>query len=258
MITLIGHGYIGTEIAKRLKTFNWITHLDQLPSNTEFIVNATGYVGHPTFDAVEKNKSLCIDANVVFPLALERKTDLPILHITSGCVYNGYKQNGWSELDKPNFDFDNGNFYSGCKILLEQLIAPYLSKSYLFRIRMPFASSINNKNLLTKFEQYTKLIDSENTITQIEEVVDCIQFFIKERPECGIYNACNPGSITTKRIVELLGVEKQWMTEKEFLNYSPTKRSNCNLNVSKLNAIYKLRPIEDAVIETIRKYKEFR
>jgi hypothetical protein len=28
--------------------------------------------------------------------------------------------------------------------------------------------------------------------------------------------------------------------------------------VSKLNAIYKLRPIEDAVIETIRKYKEFR
>jgi len=256
MITLIGHGYIGVEVAKRLKSFNWITHLDQIPSNTEFIINATGYVGHPNFDAVENNKSLCMDANVVFPLELEKRTKLPILHITSGCIYTGYKQNGWSEYDKPNFDFDVGNFYSGCKILLEQLIEPYLSKSYVFRIRMPFASSKNNKNLLTKYEQYSKLIDSENTITQIEEIVDCIQYFVKERPDYGIYNACNPGSITTKEIVEMFGLEKQWMTEKEFEKMSPTRRSNCTLNVSKLNAIYKLRPVEEALSQTIKKYKE--
>ena len=258
MITLIGHGYIGIEIAKRLKSFNWITHLNQIPSNTEFIINATGYVGHPNFDAVEKNKSLCVNANVVFPLALEKRTKLPILHITSGCIYTGYKQNGWSELDKPNFDFDSGNFYSGCKILFEQLLEPYLSKSYLFRIRMPFASTNNNKNLLTKYEQYNKLIDSENTITQIEEIADCMQFFVKERPDYGIYNACNPGSITTKRIVELLGLEKQWITEKEFEQVSPTKRSNCTLNVSKLNSIYNLRTVEEAMIQTIKKYKEFK
>ena len=256
MITLIGHGYIGVEVAKRLKSFNWITHLDQIPSNTEFIINATGYVGHPNFDAVENNKSLCMNANVVFPLELEKRTKLPILHITSGCIYTGYKQNGWSEYDKPNFDFDVGNFYSGCKILLEQLIEPYLSKSYVFRIRMPFASSKNNKNLLTKYEQYSKLINSENTITQIEEIVDCLQYFVKERPDYGIYNACNPGSITTKEIVEMLGVEKQFMTEKEFEKISPSRRSNCILNVSKLNAIYKLRPVKEALSQTIKKYKE--
>lgn len=256
MITLIGHGYVGIEIAKKLKSFNWITHLDQVPDNTDFIINAAGYVGHPNFDAIEKNKSLCIDANVIFPLALEKKTKLPILHISSGCIYTGYKQNGWSELDQPNFNFDTGNFYSGCKILFEQLIEPYLSKSYVFRIRMPFASTKNNKNLLTKYEQYNKLINSENTITQIEEIVDCIQFFIKERPDYGIYNACNPGAITTKSIVEMFDMEKQWITEKEFEEISSTRRSNCILNVSKLNNIYKLRTIEEALSQTIKKYKE--
>lgn len=256
MITLIGHGYVGIEIAKKLKSFNWITHLDQVPDNTDFIINAAGYVGHPNFDAIEKNKSLCIDANVIFPLALEKKTKLPILHISSGCIYTDYKQNGWSELDKPNFNFDTGNFYSGCKILFEQLIEPYLSKSYVFRIRMPFASTKNNKNLLTKYEQYNKLVNTENTITQIEEIVDCIQFFIKERPDYGIYNACNPGVITTKRIIELFDMEKQWVTEKEFEKISSTRRSNCILNVSKLNNIYKLMPIEEALSQTIKKYKE--
>ena len=123
---------------------------------------------------------------------------------------------------------------------------------------MPFASTLHNKNLLTKYEQYSRLIDTENTITQIEEIVDCIQFFAKEKPEFGIYNACNPGSITTKKIIELLEVEKQWITEKEFLNYSSTKRSNCTLDASKLNSIYKLRPIEEAMIQTIKKYKELK
>ena len=46
MITLIGHGYVGKYIGRELKeqvgAFNWISHKDLIPTNTDFIINAAG------------------------------------------------------------------------------------------------------------------------------------------------------------------------------------------------------------------------
>lgn len=256
MITLIGHGYIGTHIAKRLRNFEWISHLETPRKDTDFIINATGYIGHPNVDACEVNRELCLEANVLYPLSLEQKYSVPILHVTSGCVYYGYPKGGYREQDAPNLNFDNGSFYSGCKGLLQKLIEPYLSKSYLLRIRMPFDDTASPRNLLRKYERYSQLVDFENSMTSIDDFLSCVDLFVKERPEFGMYNIVNKGTTTTKQIVDLMKLEKQWFDPATFDQAVKAKRSNCSLNADKIKKIYAMPTIEEALERTVYNYRK--
>lgn len=259
MIALIGHGYIGGYIKKCFDKYGMryfhISHKDELPKDTKFIVNAAGFTGVPNVDACEVYKDECIQGNVLFPIELEKRSNaIPILHISSGCVYTGYKNGGWSETDSPNFTFNNASFYSACKGLEQKLLEPYMNKSYLFRIRMPFGPDRTPKNLLTKYETYAKLIDFENSITQVEELAKCVTHFIVVKPPFGIYNVCNKGGITGKQIVSQLKLEKEWMTEEEFKSITKAPRSNCVLNTDKLERYFPIKTAEFAVSDTILRY----
>jgi len=260
MITLIGHGYIGDSIQKELQSkkiaHNWISHTDEIPEETTVIINAAGYTGVPNVDACESKKQATIDGNVLFPITLEiNNPHIPIVHISSGCVYTGYKDGGWTEDDEPNFGFDNGSFYSATKNLAQHLLKPYLDKSYLFRIRMPFGDEDCGKNYLSKLNMYDKLIDFENSLSYVNDVAEAAIFFALEFPPFGIYNCCNPGSKTTKQVAEMMGLEKQWFTEEEFKTSVVSPRSNCVLNNDKMNAIFKLKPIDEALEIAINSLK---
>jgi UDP-glucose 4,6-dehydratase len=256
MITLIGHGYIGSFIQKELEReglkYNWISHTDFIPSDTSYIINCAGYTGVPNVDACEHNKQETIEGNVLFPLSLERNTSVPIMHISSGCVYTGYKTGGWLETDTPNFNFDNASFYSASKTLAQELLTPYMDKSYLMRVRMPFCDTNNPKSLLTKLSKYDKLIDKENSVSCVYDIAKVAVYFYKQRPECGIYNMCNPGSTTTKQIAYKLGLDKEWFTDEEFKDSVIAPRSNCVLNTEKLESVYKIRTTEEALDACIR------
>ena len=258
MITLIGHGYTGNNIAKKLggTEFEWITHRDTPSKNTDFIINATGYVGFPNIDECEVNKDMCMEANVMFPYKLETLNKAPILHVSTGCVYDGYKEGGWLETDKPTFTFDNGSFYNGCKVMLQEVIEPYLSKSYLFRFRLPFGPKKDSRNLLTKLEMYNKLYDKENSFTQVEDLASCIVYFAKHRPPPGIYNVSNRGSTYLRNIAHMLDLNKVWMNEQEFKSITKVPRSNCVLNTNKLEQVFKMPSIEEALERTIKEYKK--
>ena len=257
MIVLYGHGYVADYIAKEMhnQSFKFVrlSHHTLVPKEAKFIVNAAGFTGNPNVDACEKLRDECVDGNILWPLRLESSTDLPILHISSGCVYTGY-QKEWTEEDAPNFTFNNASFYSACKALAQNLLSEHLKESYLFRIRMPFGPHIHHKNLLTKYEQYAKLVDYENSITQVEDLAKCVCHFIKTKPSYGIYNVCNPGSTSTKRIVAEMGLEKEWMTHEEFAKAVIAPRSNCVLNTKKLEHVYAMRPADQAIRETVRTY----
>ena len=258
MLTLIGHGYIGQNISKELKKQNidyeWISHADKISLDTTVIINAAGYTGSPNVDACEIYKQECIDGNVIFPLKLERNNcHTPIIHIGSGCVYTGYKDGGWTEEDTPNFNFDNGSFYSGSKSLGQELLKPYLNtKSYLLRIRLPFGNYDNSKNYLTKLKTYEKLIDFENSVSYVNDVVAVTIHFAKNLPKPGIYNVCNSGTITTRQVAEMMGLKKEWFTEEEFKAAVKAPRSNCNMSTVKLQNIF---PIQSS-IEALRKASE--
>jgi dTDP-4-dehydrorhamnose reductase len=206
-------------------------------------------------DACEIYKQETILGNVIFPVNLERSyTDIPIIHISSGCVYNGYVDNGYTELDEPNFTFNNGSFYSGSKALAQEMLKPYLNKSYLLRIRLPFSSDHNEKNLLTKYENYAKLINCRNSLSNMEEIAELTVYFALNLPEPGIYNACNPGSMTTKEIVDIMGLNKEYFTDAEFQSVIKAPRSNCVLNTDKICKIYPLTDIKTSMALTVKQY----
>ena len=260
MITIIGHGYIAGYVKKYFDEYGMkyhqIRHTDDLPRDTKFIVNAAGFTGVPNVDACEIYKDECVQGNVLFPMELEKRAGaIPIIHISSGCVYTGYKDGGWTEDDAPNFTFNNASFYSACKGLEQELLKPYLHKSYLFRIRMPFGPDKTSKNLLTKYETYNKLIDFENSITQVEELAKCVSHFIVTKPPYGIYNVCNGGGITTKEIVKNMNLNKEWMTEEEFRSITTAPRSNCILSTKKLDKFFTMNPAKFAVSDTLLRYK---
>lgn len=256
MITLIGHGYVGQHIAALLQDqhYNWIRHQDPIPLDTSVIINAAGYTGSPNVDACEIHRRDTIEGNVVFPLSLEHDNpDTPVVHITSGCVYTGYVDQGYTEQDPPNFDFENGSFYSGSKALAQRLLEPHLHKSYLLRIRMPFGDRHNPKNFLTKLHAYPRLIDFRNSVSNVHDVARVAVFMAQERPEPGIYNVCNPGSVTTREVADLMGLEKSWFTEQEFRAAVTAPRSNCVLNTDKLQQIFPLNNALDSVRDTVKK-----
>jgi UDP-glucose 4,6-dehydratase len=260
MITLIGHGYVGETIARELfragQDYQWISHKDPVPSGTTFIINAAGYTGSPNVDACEIYRQECIDGNVTWPLMLERHNpNTPIIHISSGCVYGGYPPGGYKETDACDFTFKTGSFYSGSKALAQTLLEPYMDKSYLFRIRMPFGRFRHPKNFLTKLEKYEKLISFENSLTFVEDVGKICVHFILTRPQPGVYNVSNPGSSNAREIVDMMKLDKQWFTLEEFKAATQAPRSNCVLNTEKLESVYSIKPIRETLEEVIGTYK---
>lgn len=257
-IILFGHGYIGTAIAATLQNngidYLHLHHGDKLPKafNSTAIINAAGYTGVPNVDKCEFEKRATIQGNVLWPLALERQADgLPVLHISSGCVYTGYKDGGWTEDDVPNFDFQNGSFYSGSKALAQELLAPYLTKSYLFRVRMPFGVQRHPKNYLDKIESYKKLVDVRNSFSCVSHVASAVVFFASTLPKPGIYNVCNHGAMSTREIADMAGLKPQWFTEEEFKASTIAPRSNCILNTDKLTRVYELPNIAETMRSVI-------
>ena len=252
MITLLGHGYVGSEIAKELTKqgiiYSWQHHNDWVPFGV--VINAAGVTGHPNVDACESNKESTILGNVLFPLRVEQATNSPVIHIGSGCVYNGHEKD-WSEEDEPNFSFDNGSFYSGTKALGQEVLKPYLHKSYLLRIRMPFGKEDHPKNFLTKMRQYPKLIDVRNSLSRVEDVAKVAVWFALHLPKPGIYNVCNPGSVQTREVVDLMGLEKDWFTQEEFSKHVKVPRSSCVMDTRKLEAIYPMPDVKTALKECL-------
>lgn len=262
MITLIGHGYVGDHIAKELTAqnipFEWITHKQEILSRTHAIINAAGYTGTPNVDACEIHKQDTINGNVIWPLKLEEQfPNTPIVHISSGCIYTGYKADGWSETDKPNFDFSNGSFYSGSKALGQEVLMPYLkNKSYLLRMRMPFGDDDHPKNFLTKMKKYDKLISYPNSLSYVPDVAKVAVHFAMALPKPGIYNVCNPGYSCAEEIVEMMSIKKEFFTEEEFKNAVVAPRSNCILDTRKLQSIFPLQDVRIALQKAINEIQQ--
>ena len=259
MITLIGHGYMGdhiaTEICKRNLPHHRIRHTDSIPKHTSVIINAAGYTGSPNVDACELHKQETIDGNVIWPVLLERRfPTTPIVHISSGCVYTGYEQR-FTEDDYPNFDFNNGSFYSGSKALAQKLLMPFMDKSYLLRIRMPFGDKDHPKNLLTKMKNYQKLVSYNNSLSYMPDVANfAIACALGSIPK-GIYNVCNPGYSNAYEIIGMMGIEKEFITQEQFKQTTLAPRSNCILSTDKIQSVFPIQDIKTALLKAITNLK---
>jgi len=187
--------------------------------------------------------------------------NIPIIHISSGCVYTGHEKD-YSEEDEPNFGIYNQNssFYSKTKHACELSLKG--TKSYIFRIRMPFSEKSSDRNYINKILKYDSLISYRNSLTNIDDLNEFIYKFIslKIAPSYGIYNVTNQGSATAKEIVDILKKYKlknnNWkFLEQEDIGFK-VARSNCVLSTEKIKQLdLELPNIFISMEDSIRKFK---
>lgn len=246
---VIGRGWIGQKMG-RLFGVAPCSHHEALTAigygeRQDIVINCAGVVGNPTVDECEKRKAETIQGNVIFPMKVmkachERKT--PLAHFSSGCIYFGDRS--FTEEDAPNFD---KSLYSATKLASDEILTS--NDALVFRIRMPFDASANPKNLLFKLAQYSRvarLVDSLNSISDVDEMCDVAKSLIEQRAK-GPFHLVNTGTITTRQIAELMGIQARWIEWEEFYSSGHGARSVCTLSNAKAARLYPIRDVRDAV-----------
>ena len=234
-----------------------------------FLINAAGYTGKPNVDACELHKTECLFGNAVLPGRIAEACEaagVPWGHVSSGCIYTGKRADGtgFTETDAPNFTFrqNNCSFYSGTKALGEEVLAGR-PDVFIWRLRIPFDHRESPRNYLTKLMRYQRLLEAENSISQLHEFVSATFACWEKRIPFGTYNVTNPGHVTTREVVELIresGVCKkdyQFFTdETEFMQKAAkTPRSNCVMSSAKLAAAgIALTPVRDAIRTALKSW----
>jgi dTDP-4-dehydrorhamnose reductase len=255
-IAILGNGYVGTELAKSLRTrhdfvvigrndlnyhdpfilakwiaFNKISH----------VIGAFGFTGRPNIDEAETKKKECWHLNVTVPMSVNRvcaDMKIPFLHVSSGCIYTGYEKT-WNENDDPNFGmFDDSSFYSKTKHAFEMVSSNL--PGVVLRIRMPFGNDLNSRSLLTKLLKYDRLIDMKNSKTYIPNLCEAICRMIDSDmigTDCRkTYHMVNPKPLMTSDVVREM---------RTFGIYNP------NWSFVPLDQIPIVAPRSNCIIETI-------
>ncbi len=228
----------------------------------DYLINCAGYTGKPNVDACESSKTDCLLGNTALPGILGEaciELDIPWGHVSSGCIYTGRRcdGNGFRETDPPNFSFrfNNCSFYSGTKALGEEILSSF-SNCHIWRLRIPFNNLARPRNYLFKLMSYERLLDVENSLSNLDEfamaAIECME---KNLP-FGTYNLTNPGSVTTRQVVDVLKGYKLidrkvafFNSENEFMQSAAiAPRSSCVLDSSlAVSRGLRLTPVMDAI-----------
>ena len=233
-----------------------------------YLLNCAGFTGKPNVDACEHSKYECLQGNSVLPGIIREVCEdlkIPWGHVSSGCIYSGSRPDGkgWTEEDEPNFSFRRSpcSFYSGTKSLGEEILEG-ADNCFVWRLRIPFNHDPSPRNYIQKLLNYPKLLEAENSVSQLEEFCQkCIDCFYND-VEPGVYNMTNPGSVTTRQVTEWM--REEGVTDKQFKFFedeeqfmtkaAKTPRSNCVLDTTKSEkAGIGMRPVEEAMRESMQK-----
>lgn len=259
-ILIVGNGWVGKMMKQKTSEFadNTVescSHEDAFYNISnwkyDWVVNCAGVTGTPNVDACEDDKQNTMEGNAYYPIRLFetcRKNNARFAHFSSGCIYQGEIDDVYAA---PNFF---GSTYSVSKGVSDYYLTRLTREALVFRIRMPFGIMPSGRNLLDKIEKYAKTgklyEGGPNSITNIEEATNKADYCIRSGI-MGARNLVNSGSVTMKRITELMGLTNvNWYTEEEFKSATKAGRSNCVIPSSPL-----MRPVEESLVKTIKDWK---
>ena len=283
------NGWIGSQFIELLnskninytqgksRTDNYDTLIDEInilkPTHiVSFIGRTHGKIGdkkYTTIDYLEQEGKLYenIRDNLYSPLLLAKiSTDLNIhyTYLGTGCIFNydnehpyGLEQNGFTENDKANFF---GSSYSTVKGFTDSLMKLFDKNVLQLRIRMPITCSKNGRNFITKITNYEKICSIPNSMTVLPQLLPIALDMIQNNT-VGTFNFTNPGLITHNEILtmykDIVDNSFTWnnFTIDEQNQILDSKRSNNFLDTSKLENLYEIDNIKDAVKKMLIEYK---
>ena len=279
-ILILGKGYIGNYLNDRLQKVatvdfenrRWFDYTNARILNKRFkekkydyVINCSGFTGRPNVDQGEEEKELCYKLNTFVPLKVSnicKLHDINYIHISSGCIYNGYEKQ-YTEEDEPNFGLFNeeSSTYSKSKHAYE-LGCDY---GLTLRVRMPFCDELHERSILTKLLNYDKLVNYVNSKTYIPDLLDFIELLVKGGYQTKVkilLNFVNPKPLGTDQVTHIMkdcglhNTNWEWVLFEE-LN-TKANRSNCVLSTKKLEKEYGFKlqdekvAIEKAIVNNMR------
>lgn len=164
------------------------------------------------------------------------------IHLSSGCIFestNAQDEKFEDSEPKP------AAYYSWTKVWAEQMIQFKKSTDFKFLIlrpRQPVSTEVNSKNMLVKMLMFSKFVDTPNTGTVIEDMVQWTLELI-EKNVTGVVHVANEGWVTPydigllikKHILPRLEPEK--ISKVELDRLTPNRRVDTVLNVDKLKGL---------------------
>ena len=229
----------------------------------DLIVNAAAKTN---IDWCEMNKHEAfqintLGADVIAKAAEERGVYL--LHVSSGCVQESLSADEvHSEEDAPH----PLCYYSWTKVWAENLITERARrgglKALLLRPRQLLSAMVSPRNALVKMMTYSKFIDTPNSCTIVEDLMD-VSWQLIQKDATGLYNVANPGVTTPYRIAEAIKAHLKpemtftRITKEELNRMTLAKRIDCVLTCAKLEKEgIRLRPIDERLVDILAKLKE--
>ncbi len=236
----------------------------------DFVICTTGRTSGPGYNNIDYleqpgklTENLRDNLHAVLNLALiTQKLNIHLTYLGTGCIY-AYDSNhpmedwnqheGFTEDDRPNFA---GSSYSAVKGVTDQLVS-HFDHVLNARIRMPITPDVNPRNFVTKITQYAKVISIPNSMTVLPELLPMMIDMARKRVS-GSVNLTNPGAITHAEILDLYrehvdpAFTYEIMDLKELSKYTAGQRSNNYLSTAKLEGMYTVTPIKEAVTNVLK------
>jgi nucleoside-diphosphate-sugar epimerase len=219
-----------------------------------------------TIDYLEKEGKLVenVRDNLFAPVALAllcKELNIHFTYLGTGCIFDGFDKDGFTEESKPNFF---GSSYSIVKGFTDQLMHLLENTVLNVRIRMPITDEFNERNFIYKITHYEKICSIPNSMTVLNELLPIMIDMALFKRLTGTINLTNPGLISHNEILKMYKdiVDKDF----EWKNFSIeeqneillSKRSNNLLDTSKLEELYpRVSNIKDSVGDILKNMKKY-
>ncbi|MDP3741215.1 MAG: dTDP-4-dehydrorhamnose reductase [bacterium] len=257
-ILIIGaKGMLGTQLVRVFSKDNEVVAWDReeidITKNAEcrmqilelkpgLLINAAAY---NDVDGAEKKPDTAnaINGHAVGQLAaVAANLDIPIVHFTTDYVFDGEKQQGYFESDKPN----PISTYAQSKLLGEQELQKNTDKFYLIRLSRLFGSSplsplpdgegnqrkksfVSLMLELAKAKKEIEVVDEElSSPTYAPDLAERTKYIFENKLPFGIYHATNSGACTwyglAREIFKIVGIDVKLVPVPASLFARPAKR----------------------------------
>lgn len=244
--------------------------LDEIkPDRVVSVIGRTRGPGCSTIDYLEDapkchdKLALNMRDNLFAPLSLAlacQERDIHFTYLGTGCIFTYDDEmcfnSKFDEQSNPNFF---GSSYSVVKGYTDRLMRQ-LPNVLQARIRMPLTGDKSPYNFITKITTYDKICSVENSMTVLPTLLPILADMIINKT-LGTINLTNPGTISHNRILELyktiVDPAFTWtnFTEQEQNDILLSKRSNNHLDTTRLESMYNVPTIEQAVKSCLEQLK---
>jgi nucleoside-diphosphate-sugar epimerase len=195
---------------------------------------------------------------------ISHKYNIHYTYLGTGCIFTyddehpfAEELNGFTTDSKPNFF---GSSYSIVKGYTDMLIKTF-DNVLNVRIRMPVTDEIHPRNFITKITKYQKICSIHNSMSVLPELLP-VMIDMCEKKTTGTMNLTNPGLISHNEILEMyreiVDTDFRWenFDIDEQRKILESERSNNFLDTSRLESMYKVKHIKDAVRDVLYRMKE--